>query len=99
MAAINPYKGLPSTVTMPRRWVSITPHASNYLEGTAGEHNVAVALYAASAGTVTYYDAETASSKTLVMVAGGILPGSYIRVTAWTGGAGELYAGFIGDAL
>lgn len=98
MPAVDPYKGYNRGVGNPDRWETVTPHASNYLEGDASNYNVAVAFYTPDGGTVTYYDAydPTGSSKSMVLGAGTVIPGKFVRVTSFSG---TLYAAFLGDVV
>ena len=80
-----------------RRWVQVTPSASDFLEGDSSNFNVAVVLYTSDGGWITYYDPETATEKEINLPAGGFLPGAFTRVTTSSASgtkATEIWAGF-----
>lgn len=99
MAIITrPHKGLHNVIaSLPNNWQLVTPHAANYLSGDANAHTVAVALKAATAGTVEFYDLE-GGPKIMTFQAGETLGGEFTRVLAANTTVTELWAGFIEEA-
>lgn len=97
MAQVNPLKGMDKTLaSIPEWWKSVTPHASNYLEGNESKHLVAIAFKTFDGGDVTYIDMY-GNTRTQTLSAGMILPTTAVRVTAFTGT--DLDAAFIGEPL
>ena len=96
--AVDPSRGLPRTLTMPERWVPVSPSDVNYLEGDSSGFNVAVAIYCGAAGNLSYIDIY-GTTTIIPVVAGVILPGSFVRILSTNTTATGIVAGFIGEAL
>lgn len=95
MGAINPYNG-PSNVDlgMPKRWESVTPHATNYLDGDAENHYVAVVLYTPEGGAISFVQAN-GDTRTMTFTPGLMLPGAFVRVLLEGTDNIEIWAGFV----
>ena len=97
MSQVNPLRGFPVNMSsMPHRWMNVTPHATNYLDGTEAKHAVAIAFKTDDGGVVTYVDMY-GTTTTQTLSAGMSLPVTAVRVTAFTGT--DLDAAFIGEPI
>lgn len=99
MGEVNPLKGHDRPMGgIPDRWIAVTPHATNYIEGDSSNYGVAIALKSADGGAIQFIDSY-GNTVTMTFAAGEILPGTFIRVLAAGTASTEIWAGMVGKVV
>lgn len=99
MGAVDPYKGYSKVMaSMPDRWKAVTTHNTNYIEGDADNHAVAICLRATGAGDIRWIDRH-GTTVTMAFADNEIVPCSAVRVLTTGTTATGIYAGFVGGAV